>query len=552
MKQSVTNLLNCILQSVRVINEISMNSVYLSDIKSNEGFREKTREIKALYEGMQEEDKNQFYIVINTEFQTEASIYIYLLSIMLTALHEPEILNRIIQKVCEEQLELYLGVSLEYQLTVEINKYYSLEKLYPARRRLHSLHSEQFIKEIEPPTVYIPYQRRNPNRIIVLAEQILGLNHAPTKIILEQCYAMQKELGMEVLLISCPIEILNNNPPYWFDLCTENYYDELNGNNILTYKEEKVFFNVRELNGGFGICYRDTVICGRQIPFGRDNAEQLRNLLFGIYEYNPLFVYDTGCIHSLADACGAFTTVVSGAMNYGLPVSNSQVLVSLTKKDALSVPGSDFSMLEDYGQFVIREAFHFPLDKPQYKAERHQFQLSGEDFLVAIVGNRLSTELTDEFKIVLQQICLLDKRVKLLIIGTYSEYLNYFTEPVFQDRIYYMGYQRELTEIIGMADLFLNPPRNGGGTSALIALYAGVPVVTLPDGDVAGNVGKDFICRDRQEMISTIKRYLTDKEFYQKQKEIGLEYTNKVADFGAYMRKLIDDVKEAIKLTEKV
>jgi glycosyltransferase involved in cell wall biosynthesis len=239
-------------------------------------------------------------------------------------------------------------------------------------------------------------------------------------------------------------------------------------------------------------------------------------------------------------------------MNYGLPVSNSQVLISLTKKDDLNTSGPAVSIHEVYGQAVIREAFHFLLDNPCYKAKRSQFQLSEEDFLIAFIGNRLSAELTEEFKTVLQQICLLDPKVKFLIIGSYPGYLNYFSEPVFQDRIYNLGYQEELPEIIGIADLFLNPPRNGGGTSALISLYAGVPVVTLPDGDVAGNVGKDFICRDRQEMVATINRYLSDKEFYQRQKEIGLEYTNKLTDFKAYMMELIENVKEAIILTEKV
>jgi hypothetical protein len=101
MDKSVTDLLNCLLKSVGVINEMSPKGFSIADIKNSTGFQKNMHEIRHLYEGMPEHDRNQFYQVIGTEFRSEVPLYIYLLSIMLSALHKPQILDRIFQKIYE-------------------------------------------------------------------------------------------------------------------------------------------------------------------------------------------------------------------------------------------------------------------------------------------------------------------------------------------------------------------------------------------------------------------------------------------------------------------
>ena len=65
-------------------------------------------------------------------------------------------------------------------------------------------------------------------------------------------------------------------------------------------------------------------------------------------------------------------------------------------------------------------------------------------------------------------------------------------------------------------DIFVNPPRKGGGGGALAALEAGLPVLTLSDCDVAAAVEGSFICNDLQEMRDVLIRCYRDRGYYTK------------------------------------
>lgn len=53
-------------------------------------------------------------------------------------------------------------------------------------------------------------------------------------------------------------------------------------------------------------------------------------------------------------------------------------------------------------------------------------------------------------------------------------------------------------------DLYVNPKRSGGGSSVAESLYKGLPVVTLPVGDVSAAAGESFRVADYGEMAETI------------------------------------------------
>jgi glycosyltransferase involved in cell wall biosynthesis len=237
-------------------------------------------------------------------------------------------------------------------------------------------------------------------------------------------------------------------------------------------------------------------------------------------------------------------------MNYGYPVSDAQILMKLVKKDEAESSASDIIEFKPYNQLVINDRLQFRVEPPKKLETRAMYGISDEVFLLVIIGNRLQSDLTAEFRAILKSIFDLDKKVELLLIGNYPEYQTYFKEEIFCGRIHHIGYHTHLTEVLGIGDLFLNPPRSGGGTSALMALYCGVPVVTLPEGDVAGNVGADYTCRDVPDMIATIKRYLTDREFYETQKQTGLENMRKLTDPVRYLKDKFDTIIEAISILE--
>lgn len=47
---------------------------------------------------------------------------------------------------------------------------------------------------------YIPYKDRNQDLIIVFSSQVLGMEHAPTKTLLDRCYVLKKNLKKKVII----------------------------------------------------------------------------------------------------------------------------------------------------------------------------------------------------------------------------------------------------------------------------------------------------------------------------------------------------------------
>ena len=64
--------------------------------------------------------------------------------------------------------------------------------------------------------------------------------------------------------------------------------------------------------------------------------------------------------------------------------------------------------------------------------------------------------------------------------------------------------QNDLSTIYKVCDLYINPLRRGGGTSAVEAMYNKLPVVSINYGDVALNTGDEFCVSSYVEMEQTI------------------------------------------------
>ena len=100
----------------------------------------------------------------------------------------------------------------------------------------------------------------------------------------------------------------------------------------------------------------------------------------------------------------------------------------------------------------------------------------------------------------------------------------------------------------GMIDLYLNPNRAGGGFSSSMALTAGVPVITLPNCDVAYNVGTEFVVSNDEEMIAEVSKYLQDFEYYNYKKQCAekISEKNSVEKLELYVKNILDKVLPCI------
>lgn len=99
-------------------------------------------------------------------------------------------------------------------------------------------------------------------------------------------------------------------------------------------------------------------------------------------------------------------------------------------------------------------------------------------------------------------------------------------------------------EVYQLMDLYLNPDRAGGGFSSAMALTADLPVVTLPDCDVACMTGEEFLVADYEQMLRTVERYVTEPDFYKEKQAKAQQYKIENSDqkMEQYMRNLLEQV----------
>lgn len=106
-------------------------------------------------------------------------------------------------------------------------------------------------------------------------------------------------------------------------------------------------------------------------------------------------------------------------------------------------------------------------------------------------------------------------------------------------------------QVYRVTDLYLNPERAGGGFSSVMALMAGIPVLTLPDCDVARMAGEAFTVPDYEAMADAAAAYVSDTEFYQRQAEKANETKeqNSPLKMEAYAKELLSGILQCIGVT---
>jgi hypothetical protein len=131
---------------------------------------------------------------------------------------------------------------------------------------------------------------------------------------------------------------------------------------------------------------------------------------------------------------------------------------------------------------------HLPVPEKTNDYAREQFGLGADGIVYVVVGYRLWGEITDEFEAVLARLLEVVPRAVILTVGGRCDYRHRRLKTL-SHRLHHIDFEPDLRALLALCDCYLNPPRQGGGMSALLALAEHVPILTLPNCDVAGVAG---------------------------------------------------------------
>lgn len=365
---------------------------------------------------------------------------------------------------------------------------------------------------------------RNPNLAVMLISQFLTLNHGPTKTALDRCEVLMEKLGMKVILVNTAEMVPSTGMLPLFNRQCAGYIEALSQKNTYPYKEFTIPF----------------LQCSSRMP---DIAE-MRDLIQAIYQLRPRFVLNIGGNSPTNDILDTFLPTIT----------ISTVPSGLTSLEGcLQVIGrqltfSDLAVLEKFGktkEHVIEGCFTWSLKPQTVQLTRKDLKLPTEAFLLAVVGARLTEELTKEFLEMLLKAA--DEHTLVVLIGHCYNFDTYQAQfPDFSSKVKYLGFQDDVLAVLECCDLYVNPARTGGGGSVVEAMFKGLPVVTLPGGDVGLGAGPAFHVRDYPEMEKTIRRYRKDKSFYKEMSKKAVERAETVMDSAGQFTEILKEAEKRI------
>lgn len=471
-----------------------------------------------------------FHQYLYREFHNEADVYTLLLSILYKSTQEEYCLKAALEFLIEGKTDLFQSIGIRHQIEYGIFTNSTAGQNYELRRRVHRVQLKQLEDRLGLNYPYIPWNERNENRIIVVTNQLLTVQHAPTRNVFELCSALM-DMGKEVVLIVA------------HELTDKTYLSQ-------SWCKPNIMNYIEDYNKNFIMDYFSHDIRGYQILLHNNSLDEMRNLLNDIYSLKPQMVWHMGGTSLFADLLRNATTVISMPFSIGFTISEAPILLELeadNKKENQAIK----QYITERRQVPLPFTFHQVIRPSVNNYSRQDFNLPEDAFLVAIVGNRLDDELSESFISVMGDILEISPKLRLVFIGKMSKEIA----TLDKDRCSYLGLQRDLMGVLGLMNTFLNPPRKGGGTGALWSLYKGVPVITLDDCDVAGYVKEEFLCADINVMVDRVRDYIEDEGYYQQHRCLAKQYANEIEEknnLPKCMEKLLDVIEAIVLDNEKL
>lgn len=456
-------------------------------------------ELKESYDLLEEKQQGDVLRIIEQSLKNlPDTVLIYIWSTLLAVLRDEKVIPFIEVLMNHETFTLWQRAELMHQLqrTIFTNGLAVDEKdEYRRNDRIYNSIMDKIREEKKKTFSYIPLAKRQ-KKVVIILNQLVGRQHAPTRIIL-QTKEYLEAFGYEVKVYVgfMPNE---NSGIMWYKQCIWNNFMERQG-----------YFKCNVENGR---------IEGYNARIENDNFEKnLEDTAELIYREAPEWVLEVGEETFLADLCREFTTVVTRGCVRTIPVTNAPIIV-LASDYTIAEERRYQSWLKPYQQFV--EVKHSIVGKTVIaeKEKKEKYGIAEDQFVILLVGNRLVQEVTEDFLKTIYTMLEENPKAVLAVIGN-CEALEKRIAEAYRERFYFLGYTEELQKTMTIGDLFLNPPRQGGGTGAMYAILQEIPVVTLDNCDVQVNVGKVFTCDSIESMVNLVHQYCEDKGFMEKKKE---------------------------------
>lgn len=441
----------------------------------------------------------------------------YLLQVTFSDQYVEKIYHEVQKQSYTTAQRLYIFNQLKRQHLVhtELSKMGEIEQLY---------YDAVAVWKSEMADILWPLKQedRNRDKVVVLTLQFLGDRHSPTKTARERIYTIGKLLDKEVLCI--------------------NTREQYTAKGFLPFYDVTIRSIVEEYNCANRIQHKDYVFNLLQPEIEMPDKDMVRALLQVIREYAPWQIVVLGDRCLLGDLCAEFIPTVCIPMAFSTIPKKQHQYVAVGKQ----LSEAEKRRLFDAGyklSSIIESLFTFELVEQTTKLTRVGLGLPEDKFLLVVVGIRLDGEVTQSFMDMLAETY--TQGAHVVFAGEFEKYERYCdTDPKFKAHSTFVGYQEDILALMELCDLYVNPPRVGGGFSVVEAFYKGVPGVTLNYGDVAASAGVDFCVDNLNEMKDMILHYMDDTAFYRTMSEKAIARSTELFDSKGAMKHILCEMEQ--------
>ncbi len=506
-------------------------------LSQEEGKKDVEDEMKTYYWAMNEQQRQLCLREILSYVENSVELYLFILSYLMQLLNDRKIAELIIEILnSENDLTLVNKINILGQLNRSILFCkFDMPDMEKSKifRQLFERQLKETMHKLNQNISYIPYAARNQNRIIMLIEPMLGTRHAPTKKMVN-IYHYLETLGYDVYIYATNYELVQMAEiTYWWKAAVTNA--------------------LFEENTEFSLDYYGVQVKGCYVMYSEDNYfDTIRSIREEIRRFNPAFVLTIGDDNILGDSCEQFTDVVTMGCTNTVPITTSRMIARYffdTEETR-----EHFKKCLGETQTVIDYIHVEELEEQEVSEHtRESLQIGEKDFVIIIAGHRLDDEVKQDTIDVLNIILEEELQCKVLFIGNCEKLKERLQRNQYWKRFRFVGETENFRATIALGDLFLNPPRKGGGTGALYAAQSEVPVLTLGHCDVA-NIGEEFVCERLEDMPQIVHKYVNDAKFMQQQKAYCRKNAGKIGSIDniEQTKKFCRDVEAAIKEKEKM
>lgn len=357
-------------------------------------------------------------------------------------------------------------------------------------------------------------------RVAVVTNQFSGDRHQPTRDCFDYAARLKDDCGLEVAIINANL----------MPLQVENLF-------VPPMIAEMAGYGEVQTVAMFGRAVRMASFNGRAFT-----ARKLADIVGVVDEFDPDVIVSFGGSNIVCDlfSIAHARPVVCLPTTSGITISLSPLVLGYDEHD---FTGGIPALYR--APFARRfRPFNFGFFLPP-EGDGNPGPLPDAPFRFVIVGNRLDVEADAAFVALVDDVLDRCPQAVAVFVGTVESLQSRLTAARNAARLVSVGHVNDIRALYRRTDVFLNPPRQGGGGSAAIALGEAVPVVTFPWGDVASVSGPGFHAADRAAFIERAAALYADAALRADHKAAAKTRFDTVVDRRHSMARLLAYFEEA-------